>query len=265
MRRTACPVALLALTLTAFGHAAARATTQTQTADHLVDRVLDARITSGFRIRTTVTHTKSGSPVADVRQLLIEGRRDRQTSSLAYRVLWPEALASALVIEDSGDHRQRGFLYKSGAVTTLTPSMLFERFADSDLRVEDLAEAFWYWRSRKTVGEETIDDHRTVLVECRPDRNAATAYSWIKAWISPELALPMRLEQFDRGGHFVKRIAAYRVVQQGERWLPTLVTVEPADRRSRTVIEGAKAEYDLHLPPDSFTVDGVRKAMGARP
>ena len=265
MTRMAACVGALALLVTRFQPTAFRTPAVTMTADQLVARVVGARTSTGFRFRAKLTRTTPGTNVTDVRQLLIEGRRDRKNQTMRYQQLWPKEVAGrALVVADAGDHQLGGFQYQSGRVTRLTARMLANQFFESDLRLEDVAEGFWYWPSHTIVGEEAVGEYRCVMMDFRPGPDTPTAYSLVKAWVSPDLAIALRVEQFGPGGRPVKQIALYRVVKVDQRWLWTIMTVEPADRRSRTVIEGVKYESDLHLSASDFTVEAIRKSARAR-
>ena len=169
--------------------------------------------------------------------------------------------ARALVVEDTGDHRLRGFQYEAGTVTPLADGMLGDRFFGSDLRIEDLAEDFWFWPSRTLVGEEAVGEHQTVIVDLRPGPGTLTTYSRVKAWLSPDLAIGLRMEQYGRDGHLAKRVGLYRILKVNDRWMPGIITVEPGDGRSRTVIEGVKFEQDVNLRPEDFTVAGVKRVV----
>ncbi len=265
MTRTAACACLLALVAIDSKPTAFRAPALTMTADQLVAKVVGARTTAGFRVRAKLTRMTPGTNVTDVRQLLIEGRRDRKNQTMRYQQIWPKEVAGrALVVADAGDHQISGFQYQSGRVTRLTARMLANQFFDSDLRLEDVAEGFWYWPSHTIVGEEAVGEYSCVIVDFRPGPGTPTAYSRIKAWVSPDLAIALRVEQFGPGGRPVKQIALYRVLKVDQRWLPTIMTVEPADRRSRTVIEGVKYESDVHLSASDFTVEAIRKSARAR-
>lgn len=234
----------------------------TWTADALVARVVNVRKAERFRIRATMTRSTPGGGAGDVRQLLIQGRRERDRGTLLYRQLWPVVAGGrALVVEDTGEHGLRGFQYEAGTVTSLTDGMLGERFFASDLRIEDLAEGFWFWRSRTIVGEEAVGEHQTVIVDLRPGPGTPTTYSKVKAWLSPDLAIGLRMEQYGRDGHLAKRIGLYRILKVNDRWMPGIITVEPGDGRSRTVIEGVKFEQDVSLRHEDFTVAGVRRVV----
>lgn len=239
-----------------------RAAEPAMTADQLVAKVIDARQSTGFAIRATLTHTETGSNIRRVRQLLINGRRDSERSTMLYQQVLPNDVPGpAIVIEDAGDHQLRGFVYRSGEVTQLAPGMLDDPFFDSDVRVEDLTQGFWHWPSRTIVGEEVIGEFRCTIVEFRPGPDTQTTYSLVRAWLSSELAMGLRIEQFGHDGSLMKRIGLFRILKLNDRWLPAIVTVEPADGRSRTVVEGVGFDSDLHLTAADFTADAVIQSV----
>jgi hypothetical protein len=81
----------------------------------------------------------------------------------------------------------------------------------------------------------------------------------VRAWVSPDPLVALRIEQFGPNGGLVKRIALYRLLKLDQRWWPTILTVEPAHGKSRTVIEGAKLESNLHLTAADFTIRALQK------
>ncbi len=228
-------------------------------ADRLIEQVMDAKKTSGFRMRATLTHITAGSGAKNVRQLLIKGRRDGDATMTLYQVLWPSELAGqALVIEDPGDHRTRGFLYEAGTATPLTDAELAERLFDSDLRIEDVVDGFWFWPYHRIAGEDAVEEHRCVLIDFRPGPDTPTVYSLVRTCVAPDLVLSLRVEQFGRAGELVKQIVAGRLVRWKNRWLAGTLTVTTADRQSRTVLAGSKYEPDLQVPAVEFTMDAIR-------
>ena len=62
-------------------------------------------------------------------------------------------------------------------------------------------------------------------------------------------------------GSLMKRIGLFRILKLNDRWLPAIVTVEPADGRSRTVVEGVGFDSDLHLTAADFTADAVIQSV----
>jgi hypothetical protein len=231
------------------------------TAAQLAAKVIAVRQERGFRIRAAMTRTTPGSTIRDVRHLLIKGRRD-EGSLMLYQQVWPEVPGGrALVIEDSGNHRLTGFEYESGRVTTLSDQMLGRRFFDSDLTLEDLAENFWYWPAPSRGPEQDIGSYRTVAVDFRPSPATASTYSMVRTWVAPDLGLGLRIQVWGRPGGLAKTIGFYRILRFGDRWVAGIVTVEPTDRMSRTVLEGVKGERDVPVSRSEFTPAAVRKSL----
>lgn len=265
MRRRLFAATALALCAVTLRTGAAATSAVPLTADQLVARVVEVRRATGFRIRAALTHTSLGANVPDVRQLLIKGRRTPTGSTVLYQQLWPAVTGGrALVIDLRENHRLSGFQYESGRVTSITEQMLGLPFFDSDVRLEDVAETFWYWPSRQTAGEEFIGEDRTAIVELRPGPATPTTYSLVKTWLSPDRAVALRAQMFGRDGRLLKQVGFYRLLKVGDRWVPAIVTVEPVDRQSRTVIEGVKIESVAPMPSTEFSVAAVRKLVGSR-
>jgi hypothetical protein len=220
-------------------------------------------MTTGFRVHATMTVTRTGERPL-VRQVQITARRSPSRADWLYQQLWPAGDGGrALVLEDRGDHRLNGFEYRQGRARRLASRMFGDRFFESDLTLEDLAETFWFWPSRTLVGQEAIGEYACTIVQLRPAAGAPTAYSSVKVWIAPDLSVALRVEAFGRDGRLVKRIGLYRVMKVRERWLPTILTVDRADRKSRTVLEGSRVDQDLHLRAADFSLAAVKKFVVA--
>ena len=237
------------------------------TVDQLVTNVIGPRHDAAVRFNATLTHSTKGSdrPENNVtRQLVAAWLRDGGSTMMSYRQTWPVVLGGrVVVIAKTGDRRLHGFLYEGGRVTTLTDARLGTPFFDSDLILEDVAENFWYWTSRERLGEEAVGAYGCVIVGLRPPAGYAGTYSTIKAWLSPELALALRLDQFTPEGRFAKRISLYRELRLGDRWVPAIATAEPAGGRTRTVLEGTRYDPEARLTAADFTVAAVRKQVAA--
>jgi hypothetical protein len=239
---------------------------QAPSIDALVAKMREVHAERGSRIRATLTVTpRGGAPVS--KQLLILARRERAGTWTSYQQLWPDARGGrVLVIDPRGPGQLNGFVHAAGRATPLTDRMQEERFFDSDFRLEDVAERFWAWPSRGSAGEESIGAYRCAIAEIRPPAGTPSAYGFLRAWIAPEIAMALRIDQFGRDGALVKRIELFRPTRLVDRWVPTIVTVETADGRSRSVIEGASEEADDSLTRADFTIAAVtrRLAAGAR-
>jgi hypothetical protein len=243
--------------------AAAPAGNADPAAAQLIDKVINSRRTTGFRIRAKLIVVKSGSEKRQTRQLLIKGQRDGEATKVLYQALWPDAYKGhSLLIEKSADHKTTGFLFTPpDKVMPLTPDVMKHSFLDSDLSIEDLAEDYWHWSSQKLIGQETVSGKPCQILESRPDENADTGYKLIKTWISPDIALPLRVHMFGKGDVLVKRINVEKFFQQGTRWVPATILIEPDDGRSRTTLDGSKSERDLQIPAEDFTLAKIKAQL----
>jgi hypothetical protein len=213
--------------------------------------------------------TTSGSDATndkDTRQLLIKTRRDGEGTKTLYQVLWPREFAGeAILIEDSGDHHAKGFLYEKKVTTPLTNQMMEAPFFGSDLRIEDVIENFWYWPSPKSVGMETIDKRLCMIIELRPGPDTVSQYSMVKAWVAPDIALAMKVQFFGRDGKLVKTVTTGRAVKLGGVWMAESLKIQSAGSKTQTVLVGTKSERDLQLPSADFTLDAIKDfAKGGR-
>ncbi|HUK30524.1 MAG TPA: outer membrane lipoprotein-sorting protein [Candidatus Acidoferrum sp.] len=238
-------------------------------ADQVINKVIDARTTSGSRVHARLMRTSGGPDAAkgkDTRQLLIKTTRDGEKTKTLYQILWPaEYLGDSILIEDSGDHHPKGFLYQKKVATPLTSQMLEAPFFGSDLLIEDVIEDFWYWPSRRLAGEEVVDKRQCIIIELRPGPDSATQYSMVKVWVAPEISLPLKVQFFARDGKLVKTVTTDRVVKEGKVWLAATMKIQPAGSKSQTVLEGTKSERDLQLPSGDFTLDAIKDfAKGGR-
>jgi hypothetical protein len=240
--------------------AAPQTVAQALTADQAIAKVIAARRTSGFRVHAKLIRNTPGSDSAkDVRQLLIKGRREGEATKTLYQVLWPAQFArEAILIEDSGDHQVKGFLFKKEMATPLTSQAMEGEFFGSDLHIEDAVEGFWYWPSRKFAGEETIDKRHCMIVELRPGPDTVTEYSMVKVWVAPEISLAMKIQFYGRDGKLVKTATTDRVVKEGKVWLAATLKVQATGSRTQTVLEGTKSERDLQLPAADFTIEAIK-------
>jgi hypothetical protein len=228
----------------------------------MVASVLAARRNDGTRFRATLTTTNMQTKAKAVRQLIVTARRSPTRSTTLYRVAWPpEASNDAWVIEDTGDHLLKGFRYEAGKFTALTTKNRPDRFAGSDLTLEDLEFAFWFWPTQVATGAEAVGEYDCTIVESRPAAGRAAGYARVKSWIAPALSVPLRIELFDADGQLAKRLGMYRILLLGDRWMPTLLTVEPRDGRSRTVIEGVRYEPGLAVTDADFSKESAQRPL----
>ena len=124
-----------------------------------------------------------------------------------------------------------------------------------------VSKRFLSWRSPRIAGQENIGEYHCTILDFTPGPADRTTYSRVKAWISADPPVVVRLQQFGRDRLLLKQIDLYRMMRLEGRWVSALVTVARADGKSRTVIEGASYNPDPGLSAADFTVDAIRKAI----
>ena len=259
----------LLLTAIALGVApAASASRDSAGADELITRVVAARQTIGYRVRAQLVRTTAGSEQRDVKQLLIKGRRRGDDSKVLYQVLWPAPVAGqTVVIEKTAGQDARAWMFTPpDHVASLNPHGSGEAFFGSDLTIEDLAEEFWHWPTQEIVGEDSFAQRRCKILVSRPPAGAPTSYALVRTWVAPDIALPLFIEEFGKDGALIKHITAERITQRrDDSWTAARVVIEPADRRTRTVLEGSRADRDIEIPDADFTVERIKASLPAAP
>jgi hypothetical protein len=231
------------------------------TAKQLIARVEDAQKSSGFRIRAKLVSSRPDYAAPEVKQLLIRGRQHEGTKQVIYQVLWPKpAAGDALLVETSPQGAVGGLLQSRKGQLTLTPQLMAQPLFNSAITVEDVAENFWHWPLQELKGEEVVSGRSCTILESHPGPGTATAYSLVRSWVSPELALPLRVEKFGKDGRLRRRFTASKIMKRPHgRWTAAIVTVESADGRARTTLEGSRAERDIEIPADQFTPQAISK------
>ena len=244
------------------------AAAEVPTAEELISKVEAAQRTSGFRTRAKLVRTTPGSKAQEVMQLVIKGRREGETTRVLYQILWPkQRMGQALVVETSADGSVGGFLFEPpDRKIPLTPKVMARPLFGTDVTVEDVAEAYWRWPNQKLVGEETVSARPCRILESRPRPGTVTAYSLVKTWIAPDIALPMVVEKFGKDGALLKRFVAAKVVKQSPAsWAAAILVVDSAGGRGRTTLEGTRSDRDMDIPAEQFTLEALEKVLGVPP
>lgn len=238
----------------------------TLSAQDLIARVLDARKIHGLSGRVRLLRFDSRTGSTDVQRLVMKLRREGEATRILYRVVAPrKASGRALVLDLVARERATGLLFEGpDRVVALSGSGLEIPFFGSDLKVSDLTDEFLSWPYQKAVGEERLLRRLCTIVESRRDEGAATAT--VKSWLSPALALPLRVERFDPEGRLLRRLTVDRVAHLGEkRWIAASVTVVPAGGATRTTLEGTHGGGEAEIPAAEVDVETIRRSLRAPP
>jgi len=229
-------------------------------AKSLVDRILEAQHTRGFVIRAKLSVTEGDSRKAS--QLRIKCRRDESGVRLLYQVLWPTAdKGAALYVERFGKKNLGGFFFTPPErIEQLGRDALATSYLGSDLNVEDLIDDFWEWPDAKAGAEEEAGRENCRIVNLRPPLDAPTNYSLVRAWISEEKAVPMRLLKFDRQGQAAKEFLVQKIVQNQKFWFPTVTIIQKPGGTRQTLFEISRGDRDVEVPLSELSIETIKKA-----
>ncbi|HVF70387.1 MAG TPA: outer membrane lipoprotein-sorting protein [Chthoniobacterales bacterium] len=229
----------------------------------LVRRVADAQLTSGFTIRAKLMVAEAGSETRKTFQLRIKGRRDDSGIRLLYQILWPTAeKGAALYLERLEKGNLTGFSFTPpDKVQSIGAEQLSSAYLDSDLTIEDLIDDFWRWPDVKSGAEEGVNRENCRIVNLRPSTETKSRYSLIRAWISEEKAVPMRIVKFDRKGEAVKEFSVEKVTQRDKLWFPVSTVIRKPGGTQQTWFEISRGERDVEVPLSDFSVEEIRKGQ----
>ena len=251
-------VIVLVSTATAFSRA------DEPDAKALVSRILEAQHTRGFTIRAKLTVSETGVQAHWAAQLRIKGRRDENGTRLLYQVLWPAAdKGAALYLERLSKKPLTGFHFTPpDKMEPIGADALSTSYLGSDLSIEDLTDDFWQWSDAKAGAREEAGREQCLIVNLRPPSDAKTNYSLIRAWVSEEKAVPMRLLKFNRQGQAEREFLVQKIVQNQKFWFPTVTIVQKPGGTRQSTFEISRGDRDAEVPLSDFSVDEIKKGVG---
>jgi hypothetical protein len=236
----------------------------------LARRVIRAQSPAGFRIRARVViGTESETaPRPTVLQIRMAGRHEPALTRLLVQVLWPTALKGhAAVVELRTEAPISGVLFDlPDSVATLTPVLVRSSFAGSGLTIEDLADDFWTWPDQQIMAERRDSVQACTILESRPSRHAASAYSVVRSCVNEKTAAPDWVEKYGDGGALVKRITfERRRAKHGGESIGLTMLVDSGPNMPPTRVEFLKSEWNVTVRASEFSAEQLRRQGGEAP
>ncbi len=201
--------------------------------------------------------------------MIIYGRRNQRTvTSVGYsegkNKSFSEYLAPArergtkmLKLEDNL------WIYSPSTDRTIQLSghMLKQSLMGSDLSYEDMMEnrklAEMY--NAKVIGEETIDDRKTWVLQLNAKVDDAS-YNSRKIWVDTERYVPLREELFAKSGQLLKRTELKDVKKIDGRWYPTKMNYKDMLKDGKgTDFIVLEIEFDVEIPAYIFSKAALKR------
>jgi hypothetical protein len=194
-------------------------------------------------------------------QLLINQRRTKGGSEVAYKVLWPkERKGEAVLLKKSANGPTSGVHFvPPGTTKPIDPA---DALFGGDLAYEDAVDNFYAWDQQSITGTEEVNGVECQILESKPGK-AKSIYGSVKSWVDPRRMVPMRVVKYSQSGQQLRRIDTLRVVPSDGRQIPANLSVRGPGKGGGTILDGSKIRHDVNLSDRDFSPDGLKEAPAA--
>jgi len=264
--RPLLPAALTALAVLLPAHVPLRldAATNEMSARDLVASVSNARRTSGFRMRATLTRSNAEGARDVSRQITVRGRFEGDSARILYLCTSPPMPdGQAVLVEKTAGAGPGISVFIPPDRMEQVPEDMFDRpFFGTDFTLADMAEPFWAWPVTRAGGETNLLGHAAVSLEFRSPASDAASHPSVRTWIAPDILLPLLIEKLDSGGAVIRRLHSEKLTNRaGGAWAPMLVIAEDPASGSRTTLAVRGGERDIDVPAGDFTPAGIASLL----
>lgn len=144
----------------------------------------------------------------------------------------------------------------------MPPSMMSQSWMGTDFSNDDLV------RESSTIDDythrvlrsETINGTDCYVIEMIPSADAAVIYEKVHMWVSKDNYLQIRVENYDEYGEMVNHIACSGIRKMGNRTIPTVLELVPADKPGhKTVVEYLNADFDSPIAESFFSIQNLKQ------
>lgn len=122
---------------------------------------------------------------------------------------------------------------RGGKQGKVGPARFDDQVRGTDIRYEDLALRFLYWKDAKVIDDELSGGVRCWKVEARPPGKNESQYSRVLLWIGKENGALMRAESYDANNKWARRFEVRDVMKRNGFWLLKKMRIESADGLKR--------------------------------
>ncbi len=143
----------------------------------------------------------------------------------------------------------------------MPPSMMSQSWMGSDFSNEDLVRQISLVEDYEHtyLGEESIQGRMTYKIQLVPKPDVPVVYSKIISWIDQERYVEVKSEAYDEDDELVQTVTGEEVKKIQGYWVPTKMTVQPADEPDHlTIIQQTKVDYDVSIAPRFFSIQNMK-------
>lgn len=146
-------------------------------------------------------------------------------------------------------------------IIKISGAMLRQSMMGSDFSYEDALESSKLLEkyTATLVGEEKVEDRTCYVVDLVAKVKEVTYYER-KIWVDKERFIPIREDLFALSGKKLKEMTMGDIKRIGGRYYPMYMTMSNLLRQnSKTEMFITKAQFDIYVPPETFTQGNLTK------
>jgi len=147
-------------------------------------------------------------------------------------------------------------------VIKLPPSMMMQSWMGSDFTNDDLVKESSIVRDYEhtLVGDTTMMDRDTWIIELIPKEEAAVVWGRIQAYITKGDYLQLLFKYYDEDEFLVNTMVLSDIKEIGGKILPTRMEIIPAENPDqKTVIVYKDIDFDVNLKEDFFSIQNMKR------
>ena len=147
-------------------------------------------------------------------------------------------------------------------VIKLPPSMMMQSWMGSDFTNDDLVKESSIVRDYEhtLVGDTTMMDRDTWIIELIPKEDAAVVWGRIRAYITKDEYLQLLFKYYDEDQFLINTMVLSDIREIGGRILPTRMEVIPAENPDqKTVITYKDIDFNVDLKADFFSIQNMKR------
>jgi len=199
-------------------------------------------------------------------EMVMRIERPRYTREIALRAWTKDRNYSLIFI--TAPARDRGTVYlmrdrdiwtydpRIDRITRLPSSMLAQSWMGSDFSNDDLIRDSDPVRDyhHQLLHKEAYQGDETYVIDMIPRPDTPIVWGRVRVWVSSTNYLQLRAEHYDQRDDLVNTMTFEQIARFGERYVPTRVTVIPADKQhERTVLTYQDVSFDIEIDDDFFS------------
>ena len=152
------------------------------------------------------------------------------------------------------------YLPKANKVMRIPPSMMMGSWMGSDFTNDDLVkESSLFEDYTYELVHADSGDTNLIHINCIPREDLAVVWGNIVIVVRQSDHLPVRQEYYDEKGTLMRIMAYSNIRSLGGRMIPSEVEIVPQHKEGhRTVVRYLKAEFNIALDDDVFTLRNLR-------